>query len=217
MTPRGRVAVKTAVWGAALAPLAWLLWRTWTDDLGANPVSEITNVLGDWALRLLLAALAVTPLRLVTGWGWPAPLRRLVGLFAFFYVVLHFLTWVVVDHFFNWRQMGPDIVKRPYITLGMLGLLTLTPLAVTSTAGMIRRLGARRWRRLHRLAYLAGVLGVLHFVWLAKVGRTEPWWYAAALVALLGVRVVDAVRRRRARRQSSSGRDVPAVVSGRAP
>ncbi|MBI3637730.1 MAG: sulfoxide reductase heme-binding subunit YedZ [Candidatus Rokubacteria bacterium] len=196
MTARGRLALKALVWALGLAPLAWLLWRTWSDDLGANPVSEITNTLGDWTLRILLTTLAVTPLRMVTGWGWPPTLRRLIGLFAFFYVVLHFLTWVVIDHFFNWRQMGPDIVKRPYITIGMLGLLTLTPLAITSTAGMIKRLGARRWKRLHRLAYIAGTLGVLHFVWLAKVGRTEPWWYAAALVVLLGVRAVDALRRR---------------------
>lgn len=196
MSPRGRVALKAAVWAAGLAPLTWLLWRTWTDDLGANPVSEITNVLGDWSLRTLLTALAVTPLRIVTGWGWPPALRRLIGLFAFFYVVLHFTTWVVIDHFFNWRQMGPDIVKRPYITIGMLGLLTLLPLAITSTTGMIKRLGARRWKRLHRLAYVTGTLGVLHFVWLAKVGRTAPRWYAAVLVVLLGVRLVDVLRRR---------------------
>jgi sulfoxide reductase heme-binding subunit YedZ len=213
---RGRLVLKTVVWAAALAPLASLAVRFWTDALGANPVSEITNVLGDTALRLLLAALAVTPLRIVTGWGWPATLRRLLGLFAFFYVALHFLTWIGLDHFFAWGELGPDIVKRPYITIGMGGLLALLPLAATSTAGMIKRLGARRWRRLHRLAYAAGGLAVLHFVWLAKVGRVEPYWYALALGALLAVRVVDAARRRVRRRRAAPAPDVARSVARRA-
>ncbi len=215
MGPRGRVALKVVVWAVALAPLASLVVRFLTDALGANPVSEITNVLGDTALRLLLAALAVTPLRLVTGWGWPATLRRLLGLFAFFYVSLHFLTWIGIDHFFAWRELGPDIVKRPYVTMGMAALCLLIPLATTSTAGMIKRLGARRWRRLHRLAYAAGVLGVLHFVWLAKVGRFEPYWYAMALAVLLGVRAVDAARRR-VRRRAAAAPQVAGSVAPRA-
>ncbi|MGH7311389.1 MAG: sulfite oxidase heme-binding subunit YedZ [Candidatus Rokuibacteriota bacterium] len=202
-----RVALKAAVWVACLAPLAALGFWIVTDDLTANPISFITNHLGQWTLRLLLAALSTTPLRLLTGWGWPARLRRLLGLFAFFYATMHFSVWIFLDHFLNWDQMASDIVERPYITLGLIALTLLVPLAATSTAGMIKRLGAVAWRRLHRLVYVAAIAAVLHFVWLAKVGRTEPYYYAAVLALLLGVRVVDAVRRlarrRRARRQGT--------------
>ena len=118
MTRRGRVALKVAVWAACLAPLAWLLYRAATDDLTANPISFITNWLGDWTLRILLTSLAMTPLRLLFRWSWPVALRRLLGLFAFFYVLLHFSVWLVLDHFFAWGQMGADILKRPYITVG---------------------------------------------------------------------------------------------------
>lgn len=207
MSRRARLALKTGVWGACLAPLAALGFWIVTDDLTANPVSFITNHLGDWTFRLLLASLAMTPLRLVTGWGWPALLRRLLGLFAFSYAVLHFSVWILVDHFFNWGQMAADIVKRPYITMGMLALTLLTPLAATSTAGMIKRLGAANWKRLHRLVYVAGLCAALHFLWLAKVGRTDQYIYIATLAVLLGVRAVDVLRRgmqrRRARRQTA--------------
>jgi len=197
-----RIALKVAVWGACLTPLALLGYRAWTDDLGANPISYVTNTLGDWTLRLLLASLAMTPLRVLFGLTWPIALRRLLGLFAFTYVCLHFSVWIGLDFFFDWPRMGADILERPYITVGMLGLLSLIPLAATSTTGMIRRLGARNWMRLHRLAYVAGLCGVLHYLWLAKVGVTDPYWYAGALAVLLGVRVGAwgrrVVRRRRA-------------------
>ena len=196
MTARGRVLLKTTVWLVALAPLVALGYWIWTDDLTANPISFITNTLGDWTLRLLLASLAMTPLRIVFGLGWPITLRRLLGLFAFFYALLHFGVWIVVDHFFAWREMAADIAKRPYITVGVTALTLLIPLAVTSTAGMIRRLGGRNWRRLHRLAYAAGVLAILHFLWLAKVGRKDQYVYAAILVGLLGIRIWDVARRR---------------------
>ena len=195
MSRRARLALKAVIWLVSLAPLAALGWWIATDDLTANPVSFITNHLGDWTFRILLSALAVTPLRILTGWGWPALLRRLLGLMAFFYASLHFSVWILVDHFFNWGQMLEDIVKRPYITMGMLALTLLLPLALTSTAGMVKRLGARNWKRLHRLVYGAGVLAALHFLWLAKVGRTDQYIYVAVLVLLLGVRVVDALRR----------------------
>jgi sulfoxide reductase heme-binding subunit YedZ len=201
VTRRGRVLLKTGVWGACLAPLGLLGWRAWTGDLTANPIDFVTDTLGRWGMRVLLASLALTPLRLVLGIGWPLILRRLLGLFAFVYVVLHFLVWVVLDHFFAWAQMGADILKRPYITVGVSALVLLVPLAATSTSGMVKRLGARAWRRLHRLVYVAAVLGVLHFVWLAKVGRLEQYVYAAVLAVLLGVRVVEAVRVLRARRR----------------
>ena len=206
MPRRARLALKALVWAACLAPLGWLVYRFATDDLTANPISFVTNTLGDWTLRILLASLAMTPLRIVGGLAWPIALRRLLGLFAFFYVCLHFSVWIVLDFFFDWPRMWEDIAKRPYITLGMLGLLSLLPLALTSTSGWVKRLGARTWTRLHRLAYLAGVLGCLHFLWLAKVGRTDQYWHAATLALLLGVRVVDAGRRfaRRRRRAAST-------------
>ena len=201
MSRRGRLALKICVWLACLAPLAWLVYRGWTENLGANPISFVTNTLGDWTLRILLASLAMTPLRVLFGLSWPISLRRLLGLFAFFYATLHFAVWIVLDHFFDWPQMGKDIVKRPYITIGMTALFLLIPLAATSTTGMIRRLGAANWRRLHRLAYVAGVAAVLHFLWLAKVGRTDQYVYAAILIVLLGIRAVDAGRRLLARRR----------------
>ena len=208
LSRRGRIALKAGVWIVGLTPMALLAWRAWHDDLTANPISFITNTLGDWTFRLLLASLALTPLRIVTGMAWQMPLRRLLGLFAFFYAATHFSVWIVLDHFFNWGQMGADIVKRPYITLGMLALLSLIPLAATSTTGMIRRLGARTWTRLHRLAYVAAVCAVFHYLWLAKVGVTDPYWYAGALLVLFGVRVVDwsrrAIRRRAAAVVTSS-------------
>jgi sulfoxide reductase heme-binding subunit YedZ len=128
--------------------------------------------------------------------SWPITLRRLLGLFAFAYATMHFSVWIVLDFFFAWAQMLEDVAKRPYITVGVTALLLLTPLAATSTSGMIKRLGARRWRRLHRLVYVAAILGVLHYLWLAKVGVRTPWIYAAVLALLLGIRVVDALRRR---------------------
>jgi predicted Zn-dependent peptidase/DMSO/TMAO reductase YedYZ heme-binding membrane subunit len=205
---RARVVLKAAVWVACLTPLAKLVYGYWTDDLTANPISYVTNELGQTTLRLLLVSLALTPLRIVLGWGWQMPLRRLLGLFAFFYVCLHLSVWVVLDHFFDWREMGADIVKRPYITVGMLAFTLLVPLALTSTTGAIKRLGAARWRQLHRLVYVAAIAGCVHFIWLAKKVRPEPWVYAAILALLLGVRVWDAARRF-ARRRADLLRSAP--------
>jgi len=188
MTRRARVLLKAAVWAACLAPLAGLLYRAATGNLSANPISFITNWLGDWTLRLLLTCLAMTPLRLVSGWSWPVTLRRLLGLFTFFYATLHFSVWLVLDHFFNWREMGADILKRPYITAGMTALTLMIPLAATSTAAAVRKLGGRNWQRLHRLIYVIGVCGVLHYRWLAKKAIPDPYYYIAVLVLLLGIR-----------------------------
>jgi sulfoxide reductase heme-binding subunit YedZ len=211
---QGRIALKVGVWAAGLAPLAALGWWAWTSDLTANPISFITNWLGDWTLRILLLSLSMTPLRLSLGWSWPVTLRRLLGLFAFAYAALHFSVWLVIDHFFDWPEMGADIVKRPYVTLGMTALIAMVPLAATSTAGMIRRLGGTAWRRLHRLAYVAGVAAVLHFLWLAKVGRRTPYYYAAWLAVALGIRLVDALRRR-ARRRATGPSTRPALARPR--
>jgi len=214
---RAVLLLKAGVWAACLTPLVVLGVRVVTDDLTANPISFVTNHLGDWTFRILLASLATTPLRIVTGWGWPALVRRLLGLFAFAYAVLHFSVWILLDHFFNWGQMAEDIIKRPYITVGMLALLGLIPLAATSTTGMIKRLGARNWKRLHRLVYVVGVLAALHFIWLAKVGRTDQYVHVAVLAVLLGVRGVDGLRRLARRRREakipalgrSAGRSIP--------
>ena len=195
MTRRGRVALKVAVWAAGLAPLAALVWWTVTGDLSANPISFVTNWLGDWTLRILLASLAMTPLRILFRWSWPVALRRLLGLFAFVYATLHFSVWLVLDHFFAWSRMGADILKRPYITVGMTALVLMIPLAATSTAGAIRRLGGARWQWLHRLVYVIGVCAVLHYLWLAKKANPDPYYYAAVFVLLMVVRVGDWVRR----------------------
>ena len=187
------------MWAGCLAPLAALAWRLLTDPLVTNPIDVATDTLGDWTLRILLLSLTMTPLRILFGLSWPVTLRRLLGLFAFSYALLHFSVWIVLDHFFDWPTMTADVVKRPYITVGFTAFLLLVPLAATSTAGMVRRLGAVVWRRLHRLVYLIAILGVLHFLWLAKVGVRDPYYYAAWLLVLLAARVGDAVRRARIR------------------
>ncbi len=194
MSRRARIFLKSAVWGVALSPLALLLYRFLTNQLGPNPISYATNLLGDTTLRLLLASLALTPLRILFGIAWQMSLRRLLGLFAFFYVCLHFTVWIAVDHFFDWGELAADIVKRPYITVGMLALTLLVPLAGTSTSGMVKRLGGKNWRRLHRLVYLIGLLGVLHYLWLVKKGVNDPYLYAVILVVLLGIRLWDWAR-----------------------
>jgi sulfoxide reductase heme-binding subunit YedZ len=213
VTTRSRVALKTLVWLVALAPLAHLLWAWRADDLTVNPIEYVTRELGETAIRLLLLTLALTPIRLLTGVGWPVTLRRLLGLLAFFYVTLHFAVWIVLDYFFDWRTMGDDITKRPWITVGVSAFVLLLPLAATSTTGMIRRLGGARWRRLHRLIYAIGVLGVLHYIWLAKKVLVQPWVYAAILAVLLGVRVWDAARRLAQRRATPGAEKI--VVGSR--
>jgi sulfoxide reductase heme-binding subunit YedZ len=213
VTRRGRIGLKVVVWAGCLAPLTALVWRLVTDPLVTNPIDVATDTLGDWTLRILLLSLTMTPLRILFGLSWPVTLRRLLGLFAFFHAVLHFSVWLVVDHFFDWPEMAADVVKRPYITVGFTALVLLIPLAATSTAGMIRRLGPVAWRRLHRLVYLIGILGVLHYLWLVKVGVHTPYYYALWLALVLGVRVVDAVRRARARARRGSARE-PALAPG---
>lgn len=190
---------KPLVFLLCLLPLALLLWDGFHDALGANPIETITHRTGDWALRLLLVTLAVSPARRLLSWGWALRLRRMLGLFAFFYASLHFLTWLVLDQFFDWEAILKDIAKRPYITVGFSAYVLLIPLAVTSTKGMMRRLG-RRWVQLHRLVYLIAVLGVLHYLWLVKADYLQPVIYALVLAVLLGLRLrwrqVEALRTR---------------------
>ncbi len=196
---RMRWLIKPAVFTACLLPAAWYAYAAVTDGLGANPIEALNRGLGDWALRFLLIALAVTPVRQISGWNGLARLRRMLGLFAFFYVTMHVSSYVILDHFFAWKTIWEDILKRTYITVGMLGVLLLLPLAVTSTQGWIRRLG-KLWQTLHRAAYIAGIAGVVHFYMMVKADVREPLIYGGILAMLLGWRAVRALRRRNGRR-----------------
>jgi methionine sulfoxide reductase heme-binding subunit len=187
---------KVAVFLLALSPVLGLGWLAYAGGLGANPIDYITDTTGIWTLRFVLATLAVTPLRRLTGWNAAIRFRRMLGLFAFFYATLHFLTWLVLDQFFGWEFILADIAKRPYITIGFTGFVLMIPLAITSTAGWIRRLGGRWWNRLHRLVYATGVAGVIHFLWLVKVVSTEQIVYAVILGVLLGLRLWWAIAKR---------------------
>lgn len=199
LPPRVFAGVRAALFALAMMPFAELLRRGFTDGLGANPVEFVLRWLGTWTLVALLATLAITPLRWLTGWAWLVRLRRMLGLTAFFYGTLHVAAYVWIDHFFDWPSIVADIAKRPYLTFGFAAYVLMVPLAVTSTNAMVRRLGGRRWQRLHRTVYAIGVLGVLHFWYhkLAKNDLAEPTLYALVLGVLLGVRLLRWVGERR--------------------
>jgi sulfoxide reductase heme-binding subunit YedZ len=184
-----------AVVACGLTPLVLLGIDALRGALGANPIEKVQHVTGGWALRFLLLTLCVTPLRRLCGWSWLAPQRRTLGLLCFAWASLHLSVWVGLDLYFDWGAVFEDIADRPYITVGFAGFVCLVPLALTSTRGSVRRLG-RRWALLHRLAYVAGALGVVHFLWLVKADLREPLIYACALGLLLAVRVFWALRRR---------------------
>jgi sulfoxide reductase heme-binding subunit YedZ len=192
LEPRTMAIVKSVVFVAALYELARLLFLGLTDALGANPVETVERGLGTAALVLLLLTLAITPLRWLTGWAWPVRLRRMLGLYAFFYAALHVASYVWLDQWFDLRAIVDDIVKRPYLTFGAAAFVLLIPLAVTSTKGWVRRLGGRNWQRLHRLVYVIACLAILHYWFhkLAKNNIAEPAVYAAILGLLLGARLV---------------------------
>jgi sulfoxide reductase heme-binding subunit YedZ len=194
---RGSRLLKPVVFAAALAPLAYLAIGAWRGSLGANPIEAITRATGLWTLRFMVITLAVTPLRWATGWNDVIRVRRMLGLFAFFYGTLHLLTYLWLDQFFDWSAIAKDVVKRPFITAGFSAYALLVPLAITSTAAMIRRLGGPAWRRLHRLAYVAAALGVVHYWWLVKLDTRPPRNYAILLALLLLARLAILVRRRR--------------------
>jgi sulfoxide reductase heme-binding subunit YedZ len=191
--------LKAVVWAACLAPLAWLYLRIYHDAGGyiANPANEILHTIGKTGLNLLLITLAITPVRRITGFNLLIRFRRLLGLFSFFYLVLHLYAFTWLDLGFRWGIIFEEIVLRPYLTIGMLALLLMIPLAVTSTRGMQRRLG-RRWTKLHRLIYPIGILGVWHFWWHGKQTSDEPMIYAGILTVLLGYRIWKSWQRRRA-------------------
>jgi len=182
--------LKVAVFLACLVPLGRLGWKGYAGMLGANPIEVITHSTGDWTMILLLTTLSITPLRKLTGQYSLIRLRRMIGLLAFFYACLHFTTYIWLDKFFDWHAMLADIGKRRFITVGFLGFVLLIPLAVTSTAGWIRRLGGSRWQRLHQLIYVTALAGVIHYIWLVKADLRKPLQYAAVLAVLLGYRLV---------------------------
>lgn len=189
---------KPIVFLVSLVPLALLLQAAVfdVDALGANPIEAINRELGDWALRFLLITLAITPLRQLTGRHELVRLRRMLGLFAFFYATLHVASYTGLDQQFAWDEIVKDIIKRPFITVGFISFVLLLPLAATSTNAMVRRLGGRRWRNLHRLVYVIGAGAVLHFFWMVKSDIREPLVYAVVLAVLLGYRLWTARRRR---------------------
>ncbi|HET9268927.1 MAG TPA: protein-methionine-sulfoxide reductase heme-binding subunit MsrQ [Vicinamibacterales bacterium] len=208
--PKPITILRVALFLAALIPAALLVWGFYTNDLTANPGDYITDQTGTWILGTLFASLCVSPLRKLTGWNDLIKLRRMLGLFAFFYAVLHMLTWVVFVHYFEVSFMVEDVVKRPFITIGMAVFVILFLLAITSNRFSIRKLG-RKWASLHRLVYLAAIGGVIHFWWLVKADITLPRRWAVALAVLLGMRAWWWYQKRAA----TAARTPAAAASGR--
>lgn len=205
-TPRQFSRIRLTLFILALLPFLRLVLFTFTGQLGANPIEFITRNTGDWTLYLLCLTLAVTPLRYATGWNWLLRLRRMLGLYAFFYALLHFITFLWFDHFFDVEEMLKDVLKRPFITVGFAAFVLLIPLAATSTNGMVKRLGGKRWRALHRFIYLIAPLGVLHFWWM-KAGKNdfaEPILFAVIVGLLLLFRLYWNVLLPKARKARSA-------------
>lgn len=203
--------VKLGIFIACAIPAAQLASAAYTGDLGVNPIEYITRFTGSWSLIILIASLAVTPLRRLTGRNELVKFRRMLGLFAFFYACLHFATYIGLDLFFDFRTVGKDIIKRPYITVGFLAFVILVPLAATSTAGMIRRLG-KRWQQLHYLVYVAAIAGVIHFYWLVKADIRRPAQYGAVLALLLGFRLFVKMRSGRKARSGLRSSSVKPII-----
>jgi sulfoxide reductase heme-binding subunit YedZ len=191
MSRRSIISLKVVTWALCLSPVSLLIWKATHDELGANPISEVTLSTGHWTLYLLLITLAVTPLRKITGWNWLIRFRRPLGLFAFFYGCLHLTTYLWFDKFFDVHEIVKDIYKRPFITVGFTAWVLMLPLALTSTAWSIRKLGGKRWQKLHRLIYFSAIAGVVHFWWLVKRDITRPEILASILSVLLAFRIVD--------------------------
>lgn len=207
-TPR-QLRGKALVFVGCLIPLAYVAWKFWRDALGANPIRELEIETGLWTLRMLAVTLAVTPVRRMTGWNWLAKYRRMLGLFTFFYATVHLSMWTGVDWFFAWGDMWGEIVKHKYILIGMLTWLTMVPLALTSNAASVRRLG-KRWATLHRLAYVAAVTGTIHYLWAVKKDTFFPLVYLGVFATLLGYRVIFA--RRRSRPAAIARSDAPVAA-----
>ncbi len=194
--------LKTIMIIACLTPCLWIVWVllnggiTSSSSLGANPIEAINRYLGDWAIRFLLAALAITPIRHITGWKKIMLFRRMIGLFAFFYVFLHLSSYIGLDQFFNWQEIWLDITQRNYITVGMVCFFLLMVLAITSTNGMVKKLGGKRWILLHRLVYPAGILACMHFYMMRKGVQLEPIIYSTICAFFLGFRIFVAWRKK---------------------
>ncbi len=196
-TPRQLTGIKLAVFSLCLLPFVRLLWAAWTDDFGPNPVEFVQRWTGSWTFNLLLLTLCVSPLRGLTEWHWLLRLRRMLGLFTFFYAALHFLSFIGFDHLFEIDDIARDILKRPFVTVGFAAFVLLIPLAATSNQWAIRRLGGRRWQELHRNIYLIAILACVHYFWLVKAtALLWPLAYSVAVALLLGWRVRE--RRRKA-------------------
>lgn len=195
-----RRVIKPAVFFACLVPISQLVYGAFWGDLGANPVETITNTTGIWTLRLIVITLAITPLRWLTKWNTVILFRRMLGLFAFFYGTLHFMTYFILDRSLLFDELWEDVMKRPYITMGFSAFVLMIPLALTSTQGWIRRLGGHRWNLLHRLIYLTGILAVIHYWWKVKLDTTNPRYYALIVGALLGIRIWRTIARRQTAR-----------------
>lgn len=188
--------LKVLLFLACLYPFFFMLWGFFTHQLGANPIDTVTRLSGLWALRFLLITLCVTPLRWLTGLNQLVRFRRMLGLFAFFYATVHMLLYLGLDQFFDWSEIWRDIVKRPFITVGFINFVALLPLVVTSTNKMVKRLGGRRWKKLHRLSYFVAAAACLHFLMLVKADIREPVIYIIILTCLLGVRLLHAARQK---------------------
>ncbi len=186
--------LKVVVFVSCLLPAARLAWRGYQNALGANPIEVITHSTGDWTLIFLLITLSITPLRKLLGQPWLIRFRRMFGLFAFFYVSLHFTTYIWLDKFFDLHEILKDVAKRRFITVGFAAFVMLIPLTITSTAGWIRRLGGKRWRALHRLIYFSAIAGVIHYFWLVKADKRKPVEYGTVLAVLLGYRLAVWIR-----------------------
>lgn len=188
--------VKPTLFMACLIPLALIAWDAFNNQLGANPIEKIMRRTGDWTLRFLLITLAVTPARQLLNMPWLIKLRRMLGLFAFFYALLHFTNYIWLDQFFDVDEIIKDVIKRKYITIGFACFLLLIPLAITSTNNMVKRLGGKRWKKLHASVYAIAIGGVIHYLWLVKKDLSEPLIYAALLAILLGYRVWQKQRKK---------------------
>jgi len=199
---------KVTVFALCLVPALLLVWKGFTGGLGANPIEYITHATGDWILRFLCITLSVTPLRKILGLPELIRFRRMLGLFAFFYACLHFLIWFVLDKFFDWGEIAKDVVKRPFITAGFTAFVLLIPLAVTSTKGWIRRMGGKRWQMLHRLIYVSGIAGVVHYYWLVKSDIRLPVMYGVIIAVLLAYRLIASLMKGRGLMPRTAG--VPA-------
>ena len=201
---------KAVVFLLCLTPVFWLAWRGWHEDLSANPIEFITRYTGDWTLRFLVITLAVTPLRKLLGLPDLIKFRRMIGLYAFFYGVLHFTTYIWLDKFFDMAEMLHDVAKRPFITAGFTAFVLMIPLAVTSTTGWIRRLGGKRWQLLHKIVYVSAIAGAVHYYWLVKSDIRLPVFYGSLVALALAIRAGYWVRARQVR-SATAVRPVSAV------